>query len=261
MRNGFRGWSILIFSVLFSGRVVGQAPNGQEIQKHYRRATEAEKAGQTDIAVQEFREVLRLDPHNAEAHANLGVIAYTGKDYTRAAEEFRAALKLRPSLWNAEAFLGMSELRLGQSQQAKAFMEESFRHLQDAKLQSQAGMDLISLYYRDHELARALEILQALERANPHDPSLLYTAYRTYTELAALTLVTLSQVAPDSAEIHRILAQTAANQDDFAGAVAQYRKALEISPGLPGLHFELGQTILANSTDEPARRGAEKDSS
>jgi tetratricopeptide (TPR) repeat protein len=259
MGKGFRIRSIFIFLALFSVRLVGQTPNGQEIQKHYKLATEAERAGQNDIAVREFREVLQLDPHNAEAHANLGVIAYTGKDYARAAEEFRAALKLRPSLWNAEAFLGMSELRLGHSSQAKASIEESFRHVQDTKLQSQAGLDLISIYYQDHELPHALEILQVLVHANPNDPSLLYTAYRTYTELAAHTLVTLSQVAPESAEMHRILAQTAENQDDFTGAITQYRKALEISPGLRGLHFELGQAVLESSTSESARLEAENE--
>jgi tetratricopeptide (TPR) repeat protein len=259
MGNRLRKCSTIVLFALFSLGLTGQTPNWEEIQKHYTHATEAERAGENDIAAQEFREILRLDPQNADAHANLGVIAYTEKDYARAAEEFRAALKLRPSLWNAEAFLGMSELRLGHSERAKTAIEESFQHVQDPKLQSLAGMDLISVYYQDHELPRALEVLQVLQRANPNDPRLLYTAYRTYTELAAHTLMTISQVAPESAEMHRILAQTAESQDDFADAIAQYRKVLEISPGLPGLHYELGQAILARSRDEPARQEAEKE--
>jgi tetratricopeptide (TPR) repeat protein len=259
MRKRFSKWSTLTLFALFPVRLAGQTPHWLEIQKHFKRAAEAEQARQTDIAVQEFREVLRLDPHNAQAHANLGVIAYSEKDYAQAAEEFRAALKLRPTLWNAEALLGMSELRLGHRQQAKTRLERSFRHVQDVKLQFEAGIDLISLDYRGHELPRALEILQVLESANPSDPNLLYTEYRTYTELAARSLVTLSQVAPESAQFHRILAQTQQNQDDFSGAITQYRKALELDPAMPGLHFELGQAILANSTDEAARREAEKE--
>lgn len=259
MGNRLRKGSIFVLFALISVRLTGQIPNWQEIQKHYKRATEAQRSGQNGIALKEFSEILRLDPHNAEAHANLGVIAYAEKAYAQAAEEFRAALKLHPSLWNAEAFLGLSELKLGHSQQAKALIEESFRHVQDAKLRFEAGMGLISLYYQSHDLAPALQILQVLQRTNPNDPSLLYTAYRTYTEMAAHTLVTLSRVAPESAEIHRILAQTAQNQDDFAGAIAQYRKALEISPELPDLHFELGQAILKSSTAEPAREEAEKE--
>jgi tetratricopeptide (TPR) repeat protein len=153
----------------------------------------------------------------------------------------------------------MSEARLGHAAQARTFLEESFRRVPDPKLQSEAGMDLISLYDQNRELPRALEVLAVLEHANPSDPGLLYTAYRTYTELAAHTLVTLSRVAPDSAELHRILAQTAENQDDFAGAITQYRKALELSPALPGLHYELGQALLQSSSNEPARQEAEKE--
>lgn len=244
---------------LLALRLAAQTPNRQEVQSHFERATQAERAGQNDVAAREFREVLRLDPRNAEAHANLGVIAYAQKDYPGAAKEFEEARKLRPTLWNAIALLGMSELRLGQPAQAKTSLEESFPRIPDPKLQYQAGMDLISIYYQDHELPRILEVLPVLSRTNPHDPGLLYTTYRTYTELAAHTLVTLSEVAPQSAEFHRLLAQTAENQDDFARAIAQYRQALEISPHMPGLHFELGQAILQSSTSEDARAAAEKE--
>jgi tetratricopeptide (TPR) repeat protein len=252
------GASFILLS-LISTRQPAQAPDRQEIRRHYQRATDAMQAKQNDIAAKEFREILRLDPHNAEAHANLGVLAYTQKEYLQAAQAFRAALKLKPSLWNAQAFLGMSELRLGRSQEAKTQLAESFQHLQDAQLQYQAGMDLISLYYQDQNLDRALDVLRVLQRAHANEPDLLFTAYRTYTELAAHTLATLAQVAPESAQMHRILAQAQQSQDDFPGAIAQYRKALELDPGLPGLHFELGQAILANSTDEPARQEAAKE--
>jgi tetratricopeptide (TPR) repeat protein len=236
-----------------------QTTDSTAIQEHYQRAEQARKAGQNEIAIKEFREILRLNPGNAEAHANLGVIAYTSNNYAEAENEFRAALHLRPSLWSAKAFLGMCEVRLGHSRQAKPLLAESFGHIEDTQLKSQTGMDLISIYGRDKEFAQALEILQVLERGHPNDPNLLYTAYRTYTELAAGTLAMLAQIAPESAQMHRILAQAQQNQDDFPGAIAQYRKALEIDPKLPGLHFELGQVILANSTGESARQEAEKE--
>lgn len=236
-----------------------QTPERKAIQEHYLRAQEAQRSGQNEAAIKEFREILRLDPNNAEAHANLGVIAYTQREYGEAASEFQAALKLRPSLWKAQAFLGMCELRIGHSQTSKEMLEASFPHLPDGDLKSQAGRDLISIYGQRGDLARALQIVQALERTEPNDPDLLYTAYRTYTDLAAGTLAKLAQVAPNSAQIHRILAQAEQSQDDFPGAIAQYRRALEIDPRLQGLHFELGQAILEDSTAEPSRQEAEKE--
>jgi tetratricopeptide (TPR) repeat protein len=249
----------LILLTLLPAVLAAQNPHWPEIQEHYKRGEAARQAGQYETAVKEFREILRLDPHNPEAHANLGLIAYSQKNYTAAAEEFQSALKLRPALSSAQAFLGMCDLRLGQSKQAKSLLEQSFAHVQDPKLQSQAGMDLISLYYRDQEFVQALNVLQVLQRAHPQDPNLLYTAYQTYTDLAANTLSTLAQVAPESAQMHRILAHAQQSQDDFAGALAQYRRALAIDPALPGLHFELGQAILASSTDDAARAEAEKE--
>jgi tetratricopeptide (TPR) repeat protein len=260
MEKGLWKWSTFVLFALLTVRLAAQNPvDWQEIQKHYKNATNAMQGGQNDAALKEFREILRLDPQNAEAHANIGVIAYTEKEYAQAAEEFRAALKLRPSLWNAEAFLGMSELRLGHLQEAKARLEKSFRYLRDPELQYQTGTDLISLYYQSRDLDHAVDVLRVLQGARPNDPNMLYTAYRTYTELAAGTLATLAQVAPESAQMHRILAQAQQSEDDFSGAIAQYRKALELEPGLAGLHFELGQAILANSTDEPARQEADKE--
>src|SRR5437879_5424537 len=88
-----------------------QTSNRTEIEQHYKKALAALHSNQNAVAEKEFREILRLDPTNASAHANLGVIAYTEKDYARASQEFRAAIQLQPKLWNAEAFLGMSELR------------------------------------------------------------------------------------------------------------------------------------------------------
>jgi len=120
-------------------------------------------------------------------------------------------------------------------------------------------MDLIALYDEYNDLDHAVDIVRALARASPDDPATLFAAYRAYSDLAAHQLARLAQVAPESAQMHQILAQALASQDDFPRAIAQYRRALEIDPQLPNLHFELGQMILTNSTDEPARKEAEKE--
>jgi len=250
---------ITCFSLCLSARPAPQIRNRPKIEQHYKKAQEALRAKQDAVAIREFREILRLDPRNASAHANLGVIAFTEKDYVQASQEFRAALKLQPLLWNAQAFLGMSELRLGHRAQAQPLLEESFKNVQDDDLKTRVGMDLITLYYQSKDLSQAVEVVRAIARIRPEAPDVLYTAYRTYSDLAARSLSALARVAPNSAEMHRILAQASASQDNFPGAIAQYRKALEADPQLPGVHFELGQVIPANSQEEPARKEAEKE--
>ncbi len=236
-----------------------QTPRLTGIQQHYEKAQTALAAGQTELAASEFREILRLDPQNASAHANLGIVAFRQKDYAQAAQEFRAALKLQPGLANAKAFLGMSELRLGHSAAAAPLLQESFEHLLDNHIKREVGMDLISLDYQSARLDRSVDVLRVLEGMEPAAPDVLFTAYRTYSDLAARSLSALAQSAPDSPEMHEILARAAASQDDFSGAISQYRKALEMNPNLSGVHYELGQMILASSQAEPALADAENE--
>src|SRR5664279_2644125 len=70
-------------SWLLMATVVGgaQTTNQQQIQSHYQRAEEALKANHSQEASNEFREILRIDPRNAEAYANLGQIAYSQQAY------------------------------------------------------------------------------------------------------------------------------------------------------------------------------------
>ncbi|HEV2418566.1 MAG TPA: tetratricopeptide repeat protein [Terriglobia bacterium] len=235
-----------------------QVKNSPAIEEHYKKGSEALEARQYAVAAEEFRDILRIDPTNASAHANLGEIAFAEKDYAQASQEFRAALKLQPSLWNAEALLGMSEFLRGNHAQAQPLLEASFNHLDDARLKSEVGLDIITLCYQSNNLDPCVDVLRALLQIRPVAPETLYTAYRLYSDLAARSLSHLVQTAPDSAEVHEVLAQSLASHDDFPGAIAQYCKALEIAPDVPGIHFELGRMILANSQTPAALQEAEQ---
>jgi tetratricopeptide (TPR) repeat protein len=246
----------LFFGTVFAG--LGQDAR-QQIALHASRAQEALRTNQADVAVRELTALLRLDPGNANANANLGVIAFTQGDYAKAAAAFQAALKLQPSLWSAQAFLGVCKVRLGNATNGREILEKAFPHLDTMPLREQAGMQLIQSYSETGELQKALPIVEALARANPNDSETLYTAYRTYAGLAAAALQSLAKTAPDSPRIHEVLAQNYMSQENYPAAIAEYRKALQAGPQLAGLHFELGQAILAKSQSEEARSEAEKE--
>jgi Flp pilus assembly protein TadD len=250
------GWLLCLLTIT---RLTAQTGDWPEIQRKYNLGMEAIQSGHDSDAQEDFRAILRLDPNNASAHANLGTIAFRHRDFTEASKEFRAALGLQPSLWNATAFLGMSEFALGKTEEAKPLLESGFEHVQDPKLRSQVGTDLAAVYRASNDLPHALDVARALAQAEPDDPSILYLSYRTYSDLAAQTLSKLATVAPESPQMHQILAQAMASQDDFQGAISQYRRALEIDPHFPGVHFQIGQLTLANSTTEPSRQIAEKE--
>ncbi|MGH9453296.1 MAG: tetratricopeptide repeat protein, partial [Terriglobia bacterium] len=236
-----------------------QTTDSQAIRTHYQRAQEALQARNLEAGAREFREILRIDPRNAEARASLGVIAFDQGNYAKASGEFQASLKLKPTLWNAEAFWGICEERLGNRGEARTHLERAFPHLEEKRLRVQVGSELIKIFQEDGEVSKAVGALEALQQTEPENADVLYTAYRTYSDLAAQALSNLAEFAPDSARMHQILAQTLMSRDDFPGAVREYSAATKIDPQLPGIDFELGQAILANSVDNTGRAQAKKE--
>jgi len=231
----------------------------REIQAHAQKAQEALKSGNPSAADHEFRAILALDPHNTDAHGDLGVIRFFQADWAGAAEQFRQILKVQPTLWKAQALLGICEKHLGRSSEAERLLEQSVPHLDDGALRTQAGLELVEIPYRAGNLDKAVEIIGTLERANPANVDVLYTAYRIYADLANRARDALALVAPDSARMHEMMAQHLVNEGDLSGAIAQYRKALAMDPKLRGIHYELGEAILKDSTSDTALQQAEKE--
>lgn len=236
-----------------------QTTNVQEMRIHYERAQEALRENNTDIATREFDEILRLDPSNAEARASLGLIAFNKADYAKASQEFETSLKLKPALWNAEAFWGLCQIRLGHPDEARTHLERAFPHLQENALRVEVGSELTGIFKETGDTTKAVSTLEILQRTAPGNADVLYTAYRTYSDLAARALADLAQTAPDSARMHQILAQTLMSRDDFPAAIQEYLRASNADPSLPGIHFELGQAILANAVDQTSRSRAQKE--
>jgi cytochrome c-type biogenesis protein CcmH/NrfG len=71
-------------------------------------------------------------------------------------------------------------------------------------------------------------------------------------------MVSLSMAAPDSAQMHQLLAHEELKEGNTNGAIAQYRKAIAINPELPGIHFELAE-VLNTSLDPNAKKDAEQE--
>ena len=55
-----------------------------------------------------------------------------------------------------------------------------------------------------------------------------------------------------------MIAEHLINEGDRDGAIAQYRKVLQLAPQLPGAHLELGEALLEKSKTEQEREEAEK---
>jgi tetratricopeptide (TPR) repeat protein len=116
-------------------------------------------------------------------------------------------------------------------------------------------MELASLYDGQGDSDGTESVMRALVDLDPDNVDVLYMAQRVYSELADDTLNKLAVLAPDSGRMQQVIAERLVNGGDLKGAIAHYRKALQISPRLPGVHYELGEAILQSAPSDP---GAQK---
>jgi tetratricopeptide (TPR) repeat protein len=231
----------------------------REIRAHLARAQQALADKQPDLAVRELNAVLVVDPRNVEARGNLGVVQFLQGKYADASQNLRQALRLQPSLWKAQAILGLCDKAQGRFDSARTLLDKSFSHLQDPKLQMRAGMALAELDYQQRDLEKTLGVLSVLQKLDPTNADVLYVVYRVHTDLATQARDNLALVAPNSARMHQLLAQHLVTEGDAKGAVEQYGEALRIDPRLPGAHFELGEAMLQVSTSEQAQQDAQRE--
>lgn len=63
--------------------------------------------GRIDEAEKEYREVIRINPDNALAHNNLGILLANLKRFKEAEEEYREAIRINPDYAKAHGNLGI----------------------------------------------------------------------------------------------------------------------------------------------------------
>ena len=78
----------------------------------FRHGTEAMRAGNLDVAAQDFSRATKLNPSLAEAFFNLALVQLQQKDYAGAISSLDKAVILKPRLRAAHMFLGIANYRV-----------------------------------------------------------------------------------------------------------------------------------------------------
>lgn len=225
-------------------------------------------------AQSQFQEVVELAPRFAGAHAGLCRARLKEFDQTRdpaalAAGESacRRALELDPALVDTEKALAELELRAGEYQQAAdRYRGMLARNPLDADLHigfgdALSGMskdDLAELSYR-----RAVEVEPAYWQS--HNALGRYLFQRGRSDEAEIEFRKMVALVPSSALAWSNLGGAQQMQGDFAGALAGYRKSLELEPSasaysnLATVQFYLGEFDEAARNYEAAASRAAHD--
>jgi len=242
------GIGILLGSALCFAQATGDKQ--REIDLHTRKAQALLLEKKPDLAIPELQALVKLDPANADAQANLGVLLFFRQDYKNALPHLQDALKLHPGLWKIQALLGMCERRTGEDEAGRTDLEAAFPQLSETKIRTEVGLELIESYTATGDLDKAATTVSVLRALDPANASILYAAYRIYSDQAGEAGLSLAITDPESAQVHQMMAHELARQGDTQAAIANFREALKIDPKLPGLHFELAEIL--NSLDTEA---------
>ncbi len=232
--------------------------NQNDLAAHLQKAKAYLDEKRPDLAIPELQAAAGIDPDNVEVRGNLGVLLYFQGKLADAIPHLRFAVEHQLGMSKLQGLLGLAELRTRDAEHGQRDLETAFPLITETKFKIQIGLELTSLYTQAGDLESAGVVLSQLRKAAPDNPEVLYAAYRTYSDLSGEAMLALSLAAPDSAQMHQLLAHEEMKQGNTNGAAAQYRKAIAIDSHLPGVHFELAE-LLHSSEDNALKNEAEKE--
>lgn len=210
-------------------------------------------------ALPAFRAAVKLDPASFETRYNLGVALAETSDFAGAAEQLRAAVRLKPGEPNAQDALKQVEREIAgiaarHFQQASRFIGAGKR--QDAANELRAAIRLKPDYAEAlgnlgvllQQQGKAVEAEQLFRRAaeaNPRDPQhlvnlgLTLADQKRYTE-AAQSFDKALQLAPGSNSALTAKGMVLMRQQQREEAIAVFRRLLKVEPASAQAHLNLG---------------------
>jgi tetratricopeptide (TPR) repeat protein len=209
--------------------LAAQEPGVEAIQR-IQAGISAEKLGQHDMAIVEFRKAAQLEPDLTAAYVDMGMVYMGEHKYAEAMAPLKRAVQLDPGIAGAQEMLGYALLFQG-------YAAESIPYLQTAGNKGMLGIAQL----QTGDVTGAIANLQAGLAQHPNDPELLSALARASGILSKQTKDALIETHPDSGQAHETLAEDYWALQKAADAENEYRKALQIQVDLPGAHLELGQ--------------------
>jgi cytochrome c-type biogenesis protein CcmH/NrfG len=250
-------FTLLSLCVVSLSSLSQTAPSKQDqINQHTQLAQQYLREQRPDLAIPELQALVALEPENTEAQGNLGVLLYFRNDYAGAVPHLRAAVNAKTELWKIQGLLGLAEGKSGDAESSRRDLETAFPNLTEEKFKMDVGRALVDNYIATGDLEKASTLVSTLLTLQPTDTSLLYIAYRLYSDLISKTMITLALVAPNSAQMYQVMARELARHGDDEPAIANYRQAIKLDPKFANAHFELGM-LFYNSSEENLRTQAE----
>jgi tetratricopeptide (TPR) repeat protein len=218
----------------------------QQPDAQLRRAIDLHQSGDIPGATAAYRDYLKKDSKNVMARSNLGAALSKAGQYEEAIVEYKQALALEPRNLPVRMNLGIAYYKTSQIAEAA---EELSKVVKQQASMRQAVFLLADCELRLGENKKVIELLSPLEKASPDDKALVYllgtALIRDNQPERGQVLVNRILREGESAEALLLLGTTKMNVQDFAGAMADLKKAAELNPKLPDVFSYFGMALMA----------------
>jgi len=189
-----------------------------------------------------FRRVLAMDPQNAGAYANLGVIAMRRKQWAIALRNLEQSGRLAPGVPGVRLNIGLTYYAQGEYKAASSAFESVIR---DDPASAQAHYLLGMCYFFRGLYAGTVEQFEPLWNAQSHNLGYLYVLAvaadetgRHETETRAARQ--LFEVGENSPVLHLLIGKADLHRFKDDEALDELKQAAHTNPRLPFVHFYLG---------------------
>lgn len=223
-----------------------------------------EKRGRIDLRDHHLEQMMRARAASSattpDEYIKRGIGARLNKDYVLAREEFEKALSLDPRNAKALYELGIVYQEVNEADRAL----NAFQTVLKLPAPPDEAYNRVSgiLFTRGNQ-QEAVDFLRQAVSQNPNNARMHYFLGNVYrkqkTEGKAIeSYIKSIQLEPDMAEPHFNLGMIYLNRKQINDAILQFREVVRIRPEDYETHFYLGRAYMRNNQTDPAVRSLEE---
>jgi tetratricopeptide (TPR) repeat protein len=200
-------------------------------------AESAAARGDDASAVMKYKAILDIDTHISSAYYNLGLLYVKLRQFPEAVAILKQGLQIDPQMHSPAALLGISFFEMGEYAEARPQLEAALRDApQDVNLGLYWAKDLMAL--NEYELAE--RSLSDLAQRAPGNQEVWYLLGTAYLNLSREAFAKLDAIDSNSFLAHEIKGDVMSSMGNYDGALAEYKKVLQMAANEPGVHYKLG---------------------
>ncbi len=222
-----------------------------EVQLAFQHGAAALHEGRNADAEREFRAAIRLDPTLPEAYLDLGLVLGREGKMKDAIETIQKALQLNSRLDSAHMFLGIFQYQSGQSPAAIESLHQEIT-LNPKNGEALSWLGIAELAAGRPELA--VGPLDAAFDLSPNDLNLLEYRGRAHSQVAQASYARMAKLDPDAWQVHKVRAELFMADNKDREAIAEYQAALVRESRNPDLYEGLGDAYRHLNELEQAQK-------